>query len=151
MWIRNLLKEWRGWWFTGPNRSVDFLNTPRICNLLLVKVRVGIQDQDQNTSEDLRCPIDEYDFWRKRCTGCFTYLVHPLFSLFLDENLLGLNYQLENEAIKHLCKILSAVQSSYVKQFRALGEEIIDNIDEAKSNIEYLNVLVEPCKVKHSQ
>jgi len=127
------------------------LNTPRICNLLLVKVRVGIQDQDQNTSEDLRCPIDEYDFWRKRCTSCFTYLVYRLFSLFLDENLLGLNYQLENEAIKHLCKILSAVQSSYVKQFRALGEEIIDNIDEAKSNIEYLNVLVEPCKVMHSQ
>lgn len=64
--------------------------------------------------------------------------------------MLGLNYQLEHEAIKHLCKILSAVQSSYVKQFRALGEEIIYNIEEAKSNIEYLNVLVEPCKVKNT-
>ncbi|ERL85346.1 hypothetical protein D910_02766 [Dendroctonus ponderosae] len=92
------------------------------------QVRVGLQDQEQNTAEDLRCPIDEYNFWRNRY-----------------ENLLGLNYQLENESIKHLCNILMAVQSSYVKQFRALAEEIIHNVEEAKSNIEFLNTLTEPC------
>ncbi|XP_066252128.1 LOW QUALITY PROTEIN: dynein axonemal heavy chain 2 [Euwallacea similis] len=93
------------------------------------QVRVGLQDQEQDALEDIRGPIDEYDFWRNRY-----------------ENLLGLNYQLENETIKHLCNILSTVQSSYVKQFRTLAEEIIHNVEEAKSNIEYLNVLVEPCE-----
>lgn len=67
--------------------------------------------------------------------------------LLADENLLGLNYQLENESIKHLCDILMAVQSSYVKQFRALAEEIIHNVEETKSNIEFLNALVSPCNV----
>ncbi|XP_050296141.1 dynein axonemal heavy chain 2 isoform X2 [Anthonomus grandis grandis] len=94
------------------------------------QVRVGLQDQEQNPTEDMHRPIDEYNFWRKRY-----------------ENLLGLNYQLENRNIKHLCNLLSAVQSSYVKQFRVLAEEIVHNVEEAKSNIEYLNALQEPCKV----
>ncbi|XP_066137784.1 dynein axonemal heavy chain 2 [Euwallacea fornicatus] len=93
------------------------------------QVRVGLQDQEQGALENMKGPIDEYNFWRNR-----------------HENLLGLNYQLENEIIKHLCNILSAVQSSYVKQFRALAEEIIHNVEEAKSNIEYLNILVDPCE-----
>ncbi|XP_030749874.1 dynein heavy chain 2, axonemal [Sitophilus oryzae] len=100
------------------------------------QVRVGLQDQDQNVSDDLLCPLDEYNFWKDRY-----------------ENLLGLNYQLEYPGVKHICKLLSAVQSSYVKQFKLLGEEIIHNVEESKSNIEYLNVLVEPCKklanIKH--
>ncbi|CAG9772859.1 unnamed protein product [Ceutorhynchus assimilis] len=93
------------------------------------QVRVGLQDQEQATTEDVRCPIDEYNFWRNRY-----------------ENLLGLNYQLDNRNLKHLCNILSAVQSTYVKQFRVLAEKIIHNVEEAKSNIEYLNVILEPCK-----
>ncbi|KAF7269690.1 hypothetical protein GWI33_017275 [Rhynchophorus ferrugineus] len=100
------------------------------------QVRVGLQDQDQSVSEDMLCPIDEYNFWKDRY-----------------ENLLGLNFQLEYPGVKYICDLLSAVQSSYVKQFRQLGEEIIHNIEESKSNIEYLNVLVEPCKelgdIKH--
>lgn len=31
------------------------------------QIRVGLQDQDQNTPDDLLCPIDEYDFWVYRC------------------------------------------------------------------------------------
>lgn len=31
------------------------------------QVRVGLQDQDQNTPEDLLCPHDEYEFWKYRC------------------------------------------------------------------------------------
>lgn len=31
------------------------------------QIRTGLQDQDQNTSENLFCPIDEYEFWIYRC------------------------------------------------------------------------------------
>lgn len=51
-----------------------------------------------------------------------------------------------NKKLKHTCDILSAVQSIYVKQFLALADEINRNLVEAKSNIEYLQVLKEPCE-----
>lgn len=38
------------------------------------------------------------------------------------------------------------VQSTYVRQFRALTEQIIRNVEESKSNIEYLNILEQPCQ-----
>mgnify|MGYP005984028051 FL=1 len=31
------------------------------------QIRVGLQDQDQNTPDDLLRPIDEYEFWVYRC------------------------------------------------------------------------------------
>lgn len=30
------------------------------------QIRVGLQDQDQNTPEDMLCPKDEYEFWKYR-------------------------------------------------------------------------------------
>ncbi|CAG9819075.1 unnamed protein product [Phaedon cochleariae] len=92
------------------------------------QVRVGLQDQDQNTPEDLLCPKDEFEFWKYRY-----------------ENLLGLNYQLDNPGIIHICNILTSVQSTYVRQFKVLADEITRNISESNSNIDYLNVLVAPC------
>lgn len=63
----------------------------------------------------------------------------------LDENLAGLNYQLTNPKLKHICDILSAVHSTYVRQFLMLAEEIHRNMLEAKSNIEYLQIIKMPC------
>lgn len=31
------------------------------------QIRVVLQDQDQNTPDDLLCPVDEYEFWIYRC------------------------------------------------------------------------------------
>lgn len=31
------------------------------------QIRTGLQDQDQNTSENLFCPMDEFEFWIYRC------------------------------------------------------------------------------------
>ncbi|KAJ8920059.1 hypothetical protein NQ315_011713 [Exocentrus adspersus] len=93
------------------------------------QIRVGLQDQDQNTPEDMLCPKDEYEFWKYR-----------------NENLRGLNYQLENKILKHICNILLSVQSTYVRQFRTLAEEIGNCVVESHSNIEYLALLVKPCE-----
>ncbi|KAK4876213.1 hypothetical protein RN001_012635 [Aquatica leii] len=92
------------------------------------QIRVGLQDQDQNTPEDLLCPIDEYEFW-----------------MYRYENLCGLNYQLTNPNLKHVCDILISVQSTHIKQFLLLIEDIQRNILEAKSNIEYLQIIKDPC------
>nr|XP_015838947.1 PREDICTED: dynein heavy chain 2, axonemal [Tribolium castaneum] len=92
------------------------------------QIRVGLQDQDQNTPDDLLTPLDEYDFW-----------------VYRFENLSGLNYQLTNESLKHICNILIAVQSTYVHQFLILADEIERNVKESMSNIEYLAVLRKPC------
>nr|CAI5834494.1 unnamed protein product [Callosobruchus analis] len=91
------------------------------------QVRVGLQDQDQSTPEDQLCLEDEIEFWKNR-----------------HENLLGLHHQLEHEGIKYISNILTAVQSTYVRQFRSLNDEIVRNIAESHSNIEYLNVLLQP-------
>lgn len=57
----------------------------------------------------------------------------------------GLNYQLTNQSLKHICNILIAVQSTYVHQFLILADEIERNVKESMSNIEYLAVLRKPC------
>ncbi|XP_060528447.1 dynein axonemal heavy chain 2 isoform X3 [Cylas formicarius] len=94
------------------------------------QIRISLQDQEQRTSEQGICPIDEFNFWKSHY-----------------KNLLGLDHQLDNVRIKHVCDILTAVQSTYVRQFKVLLEEILRNVNECKSNIEYLNVLVEPCQI----
>lgn len=43
-------------------------------------------------------------------------------------------------------EILTVHQSSYIRPFQALADEIIDATNEAKSNIEYLQILKRPCE-----
>lgn len=38
------------------------------------QIRIGLQDQDQNSPSELLCPNDEYEFWKYRCKKiCFFY------------------------------------------------------------------------------
>lgn len=71
--------------------------------------------------------------------------MHIRMNLLLDENLAGLNYQLTNPNLKYICDILTAVQSTHVRQFLMLAEEIHRNMMEAKSNIEFLQIIKQPC------
>ncbi|KAI4471763.1 dynein heavy chain [Holotrichia oblita] len=120
----------------GLNLSVEFASkdkelVKRLEGIVVYwtrQIRVVLQDQDQNTPDDLLCPVDEYEFW-----------------VYRYENLSGLNYQLTNKNLRHICDILASVQSIYVKQFMTLAEEINKNLIEVKSNIEYLQILKEPC------
>lgn len=45
-------------------------------------------------------------------------------SQFSDENLRGLQHQLENKDLKHICNILNASQSAYIRNFYQLLDEI---------------------------
>lgn len=61
-----------------------------------------------------------------------------------DDNLGSLNFQLQNPAMKRIINILNITQSSYVRQFIILSEEIEYRIEQARSNIEFLQILLKP-------
>jgi len=64
---------------------------------------------------------------------------------YSDDNLCGLDHQLHNTTVELIIDILLAAQSTYVRQFQMLKEEIEHGIAKAKSNIEFLNILKDTC------
>lgn len=64
---------------------------------------------------------------------------------FPDENLNGVHYQIENPNVQRIVHILMNTHSSYIKHFLKLCEEVDESIVEAKSNIEYLQLITGLC------
>jgi len=62
-----------------------------------------------------------------------------------DDNLCGLNYQLHKDTVELIINILLAAQSTYIRQFLMLKDEIEHGTVEAKSNIEFLSILKDTC------
>nr|XP_012223058.1 PREDICTED: dynein heavy chain 2, axonemal-like [Linepithema humile] len=91
------------------------------------QIKIALSDQNSTTHELLHLD-DEYDFWTYRY-----------------DNLCGLEYQLHNNTVALIIDILLAAQSTYVRQFQMLKEEIEHGIAEAKSNIEFLSILKDTC------
>ncbi|KAI5642765.1 dynein-1-beta heavy chain, flagellar inner arm I1 complex [Phthorimaea operculella] len=90
-----------------------------------------IEDQASvSSSSELLCPSDEYDFW-----------------IYRHENLHALLHQLKYPSVKHITRILVTTHSTFIHQFQSLCEEVVQKIKEAKSNIEYLQVINQPCAV----
>lgn len=67
--------------------------------------------------------------------------------ILTDENLNALLHQLKNPAVRHVTKILVTTHSTFIHQFQSLCEEIIQKIKEAKSSIEFLQVIKQPCAI----
>ncbi|XP_050561707.1 dynein axonemal heavy chain 2 [Spodoptera frugiperda] len=82
------------------------------------------------SQKELLCPSDEYDFW-----------------VYRHENLNALLHQLKNPAVKHITKILVTTHSTFIHQFQSLCEDIVQKVREATANIEYLQVIKQPCAV----
>lgn len=62
-------------------------------------------------------------------------------SFFTDDNLSGLEYQLQNNTVDFILETLLTAQSTYVRQFVMLKNEIEHGTVEAQSNIQYLSIL----------
>ncbi|KAJ9574123.1 hypothetical protein L9F63_008537, partial [Diploptera punctata] len=92
------------------------------------QIRVALGDQSQPNIAELLCPIDEYEFW-----------------IYRYKNLAGLDFQLKNKQLKHICDILLMSQSAYIRSFLNLANEIEEGMKQAKSNIEFLQIVKEPC------
>ncbi|XP_068978772.1 dynein axonemal heavy chain 2 [Bombus flavifrons] len=91
------------------------------------QIRIALSDQEQATPNELLCLKDEYDFW-----------------IYRYDNLCGLNHQLQNPTVKIIAEFLLISHSTYARQFLSLIDEIEDGVQEAKSNIEYLRILIDP-------
>ncbi|XP_049764343.1 dynein axonemal heavy chain 2 [Schistocerca cancellata] len=93
------------------------------------QIRVALGDQNQVSPTEQLCPKDEFQFW-----------------IYRYKNLLGLDYQLQNKNVKHTIEILMTSQCTYISQFVSVMGEITKAIMEAKSNIEFLQILNKPCE-----
>ncbi|KAK1122714.1 hypothetical protein K0M31_009158 [Melipona bicolor] len=91
------------------------------------QIRITLSDQDQATPNELLCLKDEYEFW-----------------IYRHDNLTGLNHQLQNPTVNRIAEFLLISHSTYARQFLSLKDEIEDGVIEAKSNIEYLRILIDP-------
>ncbi|XP_043512192.1 dynein axonemal heavy chain 2 [Frieseomelitta varia] len=91
------------------------------------QIRITLSDQDQATPNELLCLKDEYEFW-----------------IYRHDNLRGLNHQLQNPTVNKIAEFLLISHSTYARQFLSLKDEIENGVIEAKSNIEYLRILIDP-------
>lgn len=66
------------------------------------------------------------------------------FSRSTDDNLCGLNFQVQRPIVKKITDFLMTTHSTYAQQFLKLKDEIETFVKEAISNIEYLRILVDP-------
>ncbi|KAL9930153.1 uncharacterized protein ACN427_014747 isoform 1-T1 [Glossina fuscipes fuscipes] len=92
------------------------------------QIRTLLTDKTLVVQHDLVIPEEEYEFW-----------------LYRFEVLHGLNTQLDQDDVQDIITILRASQSVYIKQIDELISECRQEMEEAKSNIKYLNLLIEPC------
>ncbi|KAK2576896.1 hypothetical protein KPH14_005521 [Odynerus spinipes] len=93
------------------------------------QIKVTLVDEEEVDLNELLSIDDEYNFW-----------------IYRYDNLCGLNYQLQKSAVQYIVNILLETQSTYIRQFLATRDEIQQETLEARSNIEYLTLLKEPCE-----
>ncbi|KAM8871594.1 dynein axonemal heavy chain 2 isoform 7-T7 [Synchiropus picturatus] len=74
-------------------------------------------------------PLQEISFWKSR-------------SAMLSD----ISLQLQKPGVQHILSILQLARSLYVQRFSKMTSQITDFEDEARSNLSYLSILMEPCE-----
>ncbi|KAM7351793.1 dynein heavy chain 2, axonemal kl-2 isoform 2-T2 [Cochliomyia hominivorax] len=92
------------------------------------QIRTLLSDKVLVVPHDLVVLQDEYEFW-----------------MYRFEVLHGIETQLQQPDVQDIIKVLRASNSVYIKQIDSLISECHTEVEEAKSNIKYLHLLVEPC------
>ena len=86
------------------------------------------------SSADVTLPLEEIDFWQDRCN-----------------DLSGIGAQLKKEGVLHLVDFLRAAKSPYVRTFESWATQITEGLQQAESNLKFLEVLRGPCeKIAHA-
>lgn len=71
---------------------------------------------------------------------------------YVDETLCALNHQLKHKDVQRINLILEKAQSIYFNQFNDLVLETEIEVKKARSNLDFLKILVEPClKLEESE
>ena len=80
------------------------------------------------SSEDVTLPLEEIEFWAQRC-----------------EDLSGIGSQLEKDGVIKLVQFLTTAKSPYVRTFDTWAVQIKDGLQQAQSNLKFLELLKGPC------
>ncbi|KOB76208.1 putative 1-beta dynein, partial [Operophtera brumata] len=82
----------------------------------------------------------------KRLEGVVVYWTHQIKSCLEDQAFVASQKELLCP-IRHITKILVTTHSTFIHQFQFLCDEIVQKVDEATSNIEFLQVIRQPCAI----
>lgn len=93
------------------------------------QIKELVSNQDSPTTQAVESPLDEIAYWSQR-----------------SKNLTVLTLRLQNAELKKIIKVLEQASSSYLPGFRALEQRIQDGSAEAQNNLQFLDLLAEPCR-----
>lgn len=80
------------------------------------------------TSQDVTLPLEEIEFWVQRC-----------------DDLSGIGSQLGKDGVKMLVNFLTTAKSPYVRTFETWAVQITEGLQQAESNLKFLELLKGPC------
>ena len=89
-----------------------------------------VNNQDSQQENENAGPLDEIHHWKLRTL-----------------NLSRINDQLIKPELQRVLKVLEKADSSYLKRFDELADQIDQGAREAENNLFHLESLVEPCKL----
>lgn len=99
------------------------------------QIKEVVSNQDTQTTQENTSPLDEIDHWRNR-----------------KINLEALTKRLQDKQLKKIIEVLTRAHSSYLGGFKELEEKIKLGYDEANDNLQWLDILKDPCiKIDNAQ
>jgi dynein heavy chain len=93
------------------------------------QIKELVSNQDSPTNHAIESPLDEIAYWTRR-----------------SNNLVVLTQRLQKPKLKKIIKVLEQASSSYLPGFQTLEKKIQDGSAEAHNNLQFLNLLAEPCR-----
>jgi len=93
------------------------------------QIKEIVNNQEIQNDSELAGPLDEIEYWKSR-----------------QKNLSFLNEQLNSQELKKIVDVLQMTESTYLKGFQNLANQINEGYLEAEDNLKYLKSLQEPCR-----
>jgi len=93
------------------------------------QIKEIVNNQEIQNDSELAGPLDEIEYWKSR-----------------QKNLSFLNEQLNSQELKKIVEVLQMTESTYLKGFQNLSNQINEGYLEAEDNLKYLKSLQEPCR-----
>jgi dynein heavy chain len=97
------------------------------------QIKEVVNNNDSGANIETSGPLEEIDFWGGR-----------------SKDLLGLQEQLGNPAVKRIVEVLTNSESNYIGPFQVLTEQIVTKAAQANDNLKFLESIREQCTDLHT-
>jgi dynein heavy chain len=92
------------------------------------QIKEVVNNHDSSTSAETAGPLDEIEFWKGRA-----------------QDFVGIQGQLEGQAVCRIIDVLHYAKSNYIGPFQTLTKQIAERAAEANDNLKYLETIREQC------